>query len=210
MAQLFSVREVINHAICQVKVYIITILPSYYQNKMAFYNNSIFTIENLMDDSLEGNAPRVFSFLGVIDDHTMEQQDLQHPDRLVFNLIMHLGTKARLRLVYIAGSDLYNEYDDRILDDNHCIYYPKGSLLFLPRLDVLYVEGDTLFCQFLGGNERKGFMNARQLPNELPKQPAEKIGENRVMLLLDINPSSIEEFLQKQKVIYFVLFTSII
>lgn len=163
---------------------------------MALYNNRIATLESLMTDCLQGNHPREFSFLGVMEDHIFLGPNSTNPGRFEFELVLQTGTRSRLRVLYNTGADQHSIYDDRHLDESECVFYPKGSLVFLPRLDLLYIEGDTLFCQFRGGDELLGSFYDKNLGM------VRKIGANRVMIVLDTYPSMIEDFLENKKVVF--------
>ena len=164
---------------------------------MAFYNNRIFNLEELMDHILEGNSPNEFSFLGIIDNHISESHEF-HNKRVHHDLILHAGTRCRLHVQYITGNDEVSRYDLRKVDDRECPFYPKGTLCFLPRLDVSYVDEDKIICNFKGGDTLFGQMNENDLTNDFNK-PLTPIGPNRVVLLLDTQPSSIEAFMDKSE-----------
>lgn len=162
---------------------------------MALYNNRITTLEELISDCKAGNHPKDFSFLGVMDNHSYLGPNETNPGRHEFELVLQTGTRSRLRVLYNTGIDQHAKYDDRFLDDTELVFYPKGSLVFLPRLDLLYIENETLFCQFRGGDELNDSFYQK-------KDGITKIGRNRVMLVLEITPSRINDFMVNKKVCY--------
>ena len=165
-----------------------------WHHKMAYYNNRITTLDELMSDCSTGNHPKVFSFLGVMEDHVYWGPNENNPGRHEFEMILQNGTKSRLRVLYNTGLDQHNVYDERFFDDSELLFYPKGSLIFLPRLDLLYIEKDSLFCQFLGGDEVHGNMYHEH-------DGVTKIGPNRVMICLETTPSQIAAFVTNNQVI---------
>ena len=165
---------------------------------MAYYHRRIFNLEQLMDHTLEGNSPNEFSFLGIIDNHISETHEVYNK-RVHHELILHAGTRCRLHVQYITGYDEFNQYDIREVDDRECPFYPKGTLCFLPRLDVSYVEEDKIVCNFKGGDTLFGQIKEHDSKSEV-KKPLRAIGPNRVVLLLNTQPSSIEAFLNNFEV----------
>ena len=163
---------------------------------MSFFKGRILNLEDIITLTLEGKGPSQFSFLGIIDTQTHEKHDL-HEFRVNHEIVLHSGTKCRLHIQYSTGFDDENRYDPRILDDEACPFYPKGSLCFFPMLETLYAEEDKVFCQFKGGDTTFGKYkkNRRGVSNDI-----EQIGPNRVCLLLDVQPSSIEAFLNSKEV----------
>lgn len=176
---------------------------------MAFFENKIVLLDELLTMTFEGKGPKEFSFLGVIDTQKTEQ-DANNPFRFNHDLILHNGSKSRIHIQYITGHDDENEYDNRIVDDSLCPFYPKASTCFLPRLQILYAENDDLYCNFKGGDLTAGRMiessNAesneeRQVDSNIVTRKIRRIGSNRVCLLLDMLPSSIYEFIFNNEVI---------
>ena len=189
---------------------------------MTFYRNKIGCLDDLMNEMLDGQAPNEFSFLGLIDRQDYEQDDERNPNRICHSLIMHDGSKTRLHVQYYTGYDEDYIYDEREIDDSECPFYPKASLCFLPRLQLTYVDGDSIFCTFKGGDllfgkmvesrtaDQKAKILARRLREEEIGEkikPCEdmiattrNIGPNRVCLILDVQPSSIDAFLTNNEV----------
>ena len=181
---------------------------------MAFFQNKTVSLDELIDMTFDGQGPDEFSFLGIIDNQKFER-DERHQNRIHHDLILHNGSKSRIHVQYITGHDDKNEYDDRVIDDSFCPFYPKASTCFLPRLEILFAENDELFCQFKGGimvkdhmidppneQEKNEIMNIRkrQMAGEkiepcIGKRKIRPIGSNRVCLILDMQPSSIYQFL---------------
>ena len=112
------------------------------------------------------------------------------------------------------------KYDERIIDDTHCCFFPKATVCFLPRLVISYVEGDDIYCFLKGGDqstskmiheqsdaeranllehrkrETKTGTKVRLIPD--PKRKVHTIG-HRVCLILDMQPSSIAAFLENNE-----------
>ena len=62
----------------------------------------------------------------------------------------------------------------------------------MPRLELIYVENDKLYCTFLGGSELKGRM---MIGGEKVA-----IGPNRVVLRLDASSYALEKFILQKRV----------
>ena len=165
---------------------------------MSFYKGNILDIEDVLAMTLDGKGPSQFSFLGIIDTQNHEKHEI-HESRVIHEIILHNGTKCRLHLQYSTGFDDEKRYDPRILDDEACPFFPKGSLCFFPMLETIFAEEDKIYCQFKGGDTTFGKFKKRRddISNKI-----EKIGPNRVCLLLDVQPSSIDAFLTQKEVIY--------
>ena len=189
---------------------------------MTFYQNKIGCLDDLMNELLDGQAPNEFSFLGLIDRQDHEQAEERSPNRIRHELIMHDGSKTRLHIQYFTGYDEGYIYDQREIDDSECPFYPKATMCFLPRLQLTYVDGDSIFCTFKGDDllsgkmveprtaDQKAKIMARRLreeeigekiePSEDMIATTRNIGPNRVCLILDVQPSSIDAFLTNNEV----------
>lgn len=182
---------------------------------MLFFKNKIFNLDTVLDMTFDGQGPNDFSFLGVIDKQNIEE-DEKHPNLIHHDLILHTGSKCRLHVLYVTGHDDEHLYDDRIVDDSNCPFFPKGSTCFFPRLEISYAENDDLYCHFKGGDmvkhrmmdspnatekrelveRRRKEMAGHQIePMNNQRRKMRQIGSNRVALLLDLQPSSIYQFL---------------
>ena len=189
---------------------------------MAFYKNKISCLNDLMNEMLDGQAPNEFSFLGIIDRQDHEQDDERNPNRIRHEVILHDGSKTRLHVQYYTGYDEDFIYDEREIDDSECPFYPKATICFLPRLQLTYVDGDSIFCTFKGGDlisgrmveprtaDQKEKIMARRVreekigekiePSEDMMASTRNIGPNRICLILDVQPSSIDAFLTNNEV----------
>ena len=194
---------------------------------MTFYRNKIGCLTDLIDEMIEGHAPNELSFLGIIDRQDHEKSE-SHPSRVHHELILHDGSNIRLHVQYITGHDDDKIYDQREINDDECPFYPKGSMCFLPRLALTYVDENSIFCTFKGGDDLSGkmvdFRTDEQKekimvrrreeeasgsiiePSEDMKPVIRNIGANRVCLLLDLQPSSIDAFLNINEVRYYGTF----
>ena len=194
---------------------------------MTFYRNKIGCLTDLIDEMIEGHAPNELSFLGIIDRQDHEKSE-SHPSRVHHELILHDGSNIRLHVQYITGHDDDKIYDQREINDDECPFYPKGSMCFLPRLALTYVDENSIFCTFKGGDDLSGKMvdfrtdeqKAKIMvrrreeeasgsiiePSEDMKPVIRNIGANRVCLLLDLQPSSIDAFLNINEVRYYGTF----
>ena len=188
---------------------------------MAFFKNRIVTLDELLNLTFDGKGPDEFSFFGIIDKQTSEI-DEKHPNLVHHDLILHDGSGARLHVQYLSGYDDETQYDDRIVDDSECPFFPKATTCFLPRLQILYAEDDNIICNFKGGdaitckmlenptpNQKEELIKRRKLeqtcgeriePSAGSKRKIRRIGSNRVCLILEMHPSSIYEFLCKNEV----------
>ena len=188
---------------------------------MAFYDNKIVDLNQLIDETYNGQGPTQFSFLGIMDKHTHDVHE-RHPNRVDHVMVLHDGSKERLHVQYITGHDDEFKYDQRVINDENDVFHPKASLCFLPRLEITYVEDSNLYCTFKGGDltiypmiepltveQRSQLMDIRKVEEEtgtkiVPKFKTEreihKIGTNRVCFILDAQPSSINEFLTRNEV----------
>lgn len=165
---------------------------------MAFYRGRIIGLEDILNMTLEGQGPDQFSFLGIIETQTHEVHDV-HTYRVHHEIILHCGSRCRLHLQYMTGFDDENRYDPRVLEDDACPYFPKGTLCFLPRLEVSFVDEEKIYCNFKGGDQLFGKITTKNKGGKTGKK-VEEIGPNRVCLLLDVTPSSIAEFLENKTV----------
>ena len=190
---------------------------------MAFYKNKIRCLDELINETYDGEAPNEFSFLGLVDNHTHEQNE-NFPNRTHHSLIMHDGSRVRLHVEYFTGFDDEYIYDPRQVDDESCPFYPKGTMCFLPRLELTYIDGDDIFCTFKGNDllsgkmmeertmdERVKIMNRRKEEEEKGHKiepeadmigKIQAIGPNRVVLILDLQPSAIDRFLVENEVCF--------
>ena len=188
---------------------------------MAFYANKITELDELIDQTYNGQGPSQFSFLGIMDRHTHEAHE-KHPNRVHHELVLHDGSKSRLHVQYITGYDDEHIYDNRVIDDHNDVFYPKASLCFLPRLEITYAEDDSLYCTFKGGDcanhpmiepltteQRSQVIKKRKLEEESGEKielifdtarVVQHSGSNRVCLIIDAQPSSINEFLTRNEV----------
>ena len=188
---------------------------------MAYYKNKIRCLDELIDETYDGEATNEFSFLGLIDNHKHEKNE-DNPNRIHHDLIMHDGSNVRLHIQYITGFDYEFIYDSRQVDDECCPFYPKGTMCFLPRLEMTYIDGDDIFCTFKGGDllfgrmmeaktnyERARLMHRRKEEEKKGHKiepeadmigTSQVIGPNRVVLILDLQPSAIESFLATNEV----------
>ena len=187
---------------------------------MAFYDKKISELNDLIDEIYNGQGPTQFSFLGIIDRHTHEAHE-KYPNRVHHELVLHDGSKSRLHVQYITGYDDEHVYDKRVIDDQNDVFHPKASLCFLPRLEVTYVEDNSLYCTFKGGDlancpiiepltseQRIQVMKKRKLEESGEKielifdtgREIQDIGSNRVCFIIDAQPSSINEFLTRNEV----------
>ena len=187
---------------------------------MAFYANKIIELNELIDEIYNGQGPTQFSFIGIIDRHTHEAHE-KYPNRVHHELVLHDGSKSRLHVQYITGYDDEHVYDKRVINDENDVFHPKASLCFLPRLEVTYVEDNSLYCTFKGGDlancpiiepltseQRIQVMKKRKLEEsgekiELIFDTGREIhhsGSNRVCFIIDAQPSSINEFLTRNEV----------
>ena len=162
---------------------------------MAFYKGKIFDFEQILTMVSEGQGPHEFSCLGIIDTQTHEKND-NHEFLVNHEIILQCGSSCRLHIQYSSGFDDEKRYDPRVLDDESCPFFPKGSLCFFPRLETTFADGEKIYCQFKGGDTTFGKM----------KSNSNKIGPNRVCLLLDVQPSSIAAFLTSKEVRYILSF----
>ena len=84
-----------------------------------------------------------------------------------------------------------------------------GCLVFIPRLELVFVENDHLYCVFKGGDHCKGSMWQKgskdichpPLLNWSKIGTAKKINPNRVILRLDSTAFALENFILHKKVI---------
>ena len=187
---------------------------------MAFYDKKIIELNDLIDETYNGQGPTQFSFLGIIDRHTHEAHE-KYPNRVHHELVLHDGSKSRLHVQYITGYDDEHVYDKRVIDDQNDVFHPKASLCFLPRLEVTYVEDNILYCTFKGGDlancpkiepltseQRSQVMKKRKLEESGEKielifdsrREIQHSGSNRVCFFIDAQPSSINEFLTRNEV----------
>ena len=188
---------------------------------MAFYHKKISELNDLIDETYNGQGPTQFSFLGIIDRHTHEAHE-KYPNRVHHELVLHDGSKSRLHVQYITGYDNEHVYDKRVLDDQNDVFHPKASLCFLPRLEITYVEDSNLYCTFKGGDlancpiiepltpeQRSQVMKKRKLEEDSGEKielifdttrGVQHSGSNRVCFIIDAQPSSINEFLTRNEV----------
>lgn len=187
---------------------------------MTYFNGKILDLDNFATLIYEGQGPDEFSFLGIVDNHTHENHEY-HVNRVHHDLILHDGSKTRLHVQYLTGHDDEFKYDNRIIDDTNCTFFPKATVCFLPRLVISYVEDDNIFCSFKGGNqlsckmiqeqstnERASLMEKRKLETKTGTKIESNSGSNRIIhtighrvcLILDMLPSSIREFLDNNEV----------
>ena len=160
---------------------------------MAFYEGKIFELDQLLTMVMEGHGPNELSFLGIIDSQTHEKHDI-HEFRVNHEIILHCGSSLRLVIQYSTGFDDENRYDPRILDDETCSFFPKGSLCFFPHLETTFADGEKIYCRFKGGDSTFG--KYKKFRNQI----FDEIELNRVCLLLDVQPSSIYAFLTSNEV----------
>ena len=180
---------------------------------MAFFKNKIISLADLLELTFNGQGPDEISFLGIIVNQKSEA-DEKHPNRIHHDLILHDGSKSRLHVLYISGFDDEVQYDNRTIEDNECIFFPKATTCFLPRLEISYVENDDIFCFFKGGDLLSAKMidspsqdkkvelikrRQKEMADNLEstfdaKRKIRRIGSNRVCLILEMLPSSINQF----------------
>lgn len=65
-------------------------------------------------------------------------------------------------------------------------------IVFIPRLELIYVENDRLYCTFLGGSDLSGRM--------MINGEKEAIGPNRVVLRVDSSSYALENFMLQKRV----------
>ena len=185
------------------------------KGEMLFFDGKIINLDDFSTLIYEGKGPDDFSFLGVVDNHTHENHEI-HTNRVHHALILHDGSKTRLHVQYVTGHDDEIKYDERIIDDTNCCFFPKATVCFLPRLVISYAEDDEIFCYFKGGDqstskmiqeqtdeERANLLEQRKYETEIgttarltpnPTRQVHTFG-HRVCLILDMQPSSIAAFL---------------
>ena len=84
-----------------------------------------------------------------------------------------------------------------------------GCLVFIPRLELVFIENDNLYCIFMGGDDMKGSwfhsgsIDIRHPPllNWSKIGTVEKINPNRVILRLDSTAFALENFILHKKVL---------
>ena len=83
-----------------------------------------------------------------------------------------------------------------------------GWLVFIPRLELLYIENDNIVCNFLGGDNCNQKL-WRRAPLDVCHPPmlhwnttgkVEMINANRVIYMLDSTPEALEGFIFHGKV----------
>ena len=105
-----------------------------------------------------------------------------------------MGTKLTLVVTYEIPTPIWTEKNPDLIGyhfDPRVFYPPRNEvttcLVFMPRLELIYVENDKLYCTFLGGSELKGRM---MIGGEKVA-----IGPNRVVLRLDASSYALEKFI---------------
>ena len=188
---------------------------------MAFYDDKIVGLNQLIDETYNGQGPTQFSFLGIMDKHTHDVHE-SHPNRVDHVMVLHDGSKERIHVQYITGHDDEYKYDQRIINDENDVFHPKASLCFLPRLEITYAEDSNLYCTFKGGDlancpiiepltpeQRSQVMKKRKLEEDSGEKielifdttrGVQHSGSNRVCFIIDAQPSSINEFLTRNEV----------
>ena len=130
----------------------------------------------------------------------------------------HLGTSKRLIIQYetkapdakkIEGWPRWEQIEN--LDNRKFQPFRNevlGSLVYIPRLELVYVENDQMVCHFFGGNECKQTMFTRA-PLDVCHPPMlnwntmgtiRKINANRVILQLDSSAFALEKFILNARV----------
>ena len=100
---------------------------------------------------------------------------------------MHLGSRINLVVEYMNDGCA----NHTVLDVGDSIYDIKTTVVFLPSLELKYIENDDFVC---------GFYNDDFLKPFIVNGKTEMIRPNRVVIALDTSTEAIEELLLQDQV----------
>ena len=110
-----------------------------------------------------------------------------------------MGTKLTLVVTYEVPILNWTERNPDLIGyhfDPRTFLPPRNEvttcLVFIPRLELIYIENDKLYCTFLGGSGLQGRM---MIDGEKVA-----IGPNRVVLRVDASSFALEKFILQKRV----------
>ena len=157
---------------------------------MPFYNNQFKSLEELEQDYYQLKAPKVFSFAGILARYCVPMDRSDNGSR-EHEFEAHLGTRMTLVVTYEVPNDSENPDLDGYFYDPRTFLPDRDEvatcLIFMPRLELIFVENDKLYCTFAGGSELKGKM--------IIDGHQQAIGPNRVVYRVDASAYALERFM---------------
>ena len=166
---------------------------------MAFFNNKMHTLEQLEELYWEMEAPKFFSFCGILDSikvideghHVVSFIDHSIENRITWviknQIAVHLGSRIKLLIKYTNPGCV----NQPVLDVGDSVFDVKTTMVYFPCLELKYIENDDFVCGFLDDEKQK--------PVKINGQTT-MIRPNRIAIALETDPQGLQDLLLQDQV----------